>query len=188
MLIKRLDFSKGMNNILKYPVVLLYNIATPISSCMCFDNKSLRTTWGTSQQTQNICIPFAQRRPNVFDVGPTLHKCYTNVLFYWVISRTHCQIIQLRNNRERPAHGDECGRHLSHGGQGLHPHHLAFHVYVQDVHQIHVDVTQCALILAGPEACGHPARTGRTHPILTAIFIPLPHLNNDNIQSKCFFN
>ena len=35
---------------------------------------------GDSQQTQNICITFVQRRPNVFDVGPTLYKCYTNVL------------------------------------------------------------------------------------------------------------
>ena len=33
-----------------------------------------------SKQTQNICITFAQRRPNVFDVGPTLYKSYTNVL------------------------------------------------------------------------------------------------------------
>ena len=32
------------------------------------------------QQTQNICITFAQRRPNVFDIGPKLYKCYTNVL------------------------------------------------------------------------------------------------------------
>ena len=29
---------------------------------------------------QNICITFIQRRPNVFDVGPALYKCYTNVL------------------------------------------------------------------------------------------------------------
>ena len=35
---------------------------------------------GYIQQTQNICITFVQRRPNVFDVGPTLYKCYTNVL------------------------------------------------------------------------------------------------------------
>ena len=34
----------------------------------------------SSQQTQNICMTFIQRRPNVFDVGPTLYKCYTNVL------------------------------------------------------------------------------------------------------------
>ena len=27
-----------------------------------------------SQQTQNICIAFVQRRPNVEDVGPTLYK------------------------------------------------------------------------------------------------------------------
>ena len=31
------------------------------------------------QQTQNICIKFIQRRPIVFDVGPTLYKYYTNV-------------------------------------------------------------------------------------------------------------
>ena len=34
----------------------------------------------TIQQTQNICITIKQRRPNVFDVDPTLYKCYTNVL------------------------------------------------------------------------------------------------------------
>ena len=33
-----------------------------------------------AHQTQNICIIFVRRRPNVFDVGPTLCKCYTNVL------------------------------------------------------------------------------------------------------------
>ena len=33
-----------------------------------------------TQQAQNICITFTQRRPNVCDVGPTLCKCYTNVL------------------------------------------------------------------------------------------------------------
>ena len=33
-----------------------------------------------SWQQQNICITFVQRRPNVFDVGATLYKCYTNVL------------------------------------------------------------------------------------------------------------
>ena len=27
-----------------------------------------------AQQTQDICITFIQRRPNVFDVAPTLHK------------------------------------------------------------------------------------------------------------------
>ena len=33
-----------------------------------------------NSQTQNICITFTQRWPNVFDVGPTLYKCYTNVI------------------------------------------------------------------------------------------------------------
>ena len=35
---------------------------------------------GIATQTQNISIPFIQCRLNVFDVGPTLCKCYTNVL------------------------------------------------------------------------------------------------------------
>ena len=34
-----------------------------------------------SQQKQNICITFIQCWTNVFDVDPTLYKCYTNVLF-----------------------------------------------------------------------------------------------------------
>ena len=29
-----------------------------------------------SQQAQNICMTFVQRRSNVFDVGPTLYKCF----------------------------------------------------------------------------------------------------------------
>ena len=33
------------------------------------------------QETQSICITFIQRRSNVFDVGPTLYKCYTNILW-----------------------------------------------------------------------------------------------------------
>ena len=32
-----------------------------------------------SRTPQNICKTFVQRRPNVFDVGPTLNKCFTNV-------------------------------------------------------------------------------------------------------------
>ena len=35
---------------------------------------------GISQQTQNICITFVQCWTNVENVGPTLYKCYTNVL------------------------------------------------------------------------------------------------------------
>ena len=36
--------------------------------------------FANTQQTQNTCITFVQCQPNVFDVGPTLYKCYTNVL------------------------------------------------------------------------------------------------------------
>ena len=38
--------------------------------------------WERTRQSQNICIAFVQRRPNVFNVGPTLYKCYTNVLCF----------------------------------------------------------------------------------------------------------
>ena len=41
---------------------------------MCLSHRDL------TQQTQNICITFVQRRPNVSDVGPTFYKCYANVL------------------------------------------------------------------------------------------------------------
>ena len=43
----------------------------------------------TTQQTQNICITFVQRRPNVFDVGPALYKHYTNVLCLLRITRAN---------------------------------------------------------------------------------------------------
>ena len=33
-----------------------------------------------TQQTQNICITFVQRRPKVFDVEPTLYKCYAKIV------------------------------------------------------------------------------------------------------------
>ena len=44
-----------------------------------------------SQQTQNICITFVQRRLNVFDVVPTLYTCYTNVfcLLCWTQPNKH---------------------------------------------------------------------------------------------------
>ena len=37
-----------------------------------------------TQQTQNICITFIQRRPNVFDVGPTLYKVIQMFCVHWV--------------------------------------------------------------------------------------------------------
>ena len=40
-------------------------------------------------RTQNNCTAFIQRRPNVFDVGPTLYKYYTNVLSVFVGIRAH---------------------------------------------------------------------------------------------------
>ena len=37
-----------------------------------------------AQQAQDICITFIQRRPNVFDVGPTLHEVIQMFCVYWV--------------------------------------------------------------------------------------------------------
>ena len=41
-----------------------------LSILLCIEN---------TQQTQNIFITFVQCWPNVFAVGPTLYKWYTNV-------------------------------------------------------------------------------------------------------------
>ena len=38
------------------------------------------------QQTQDICITFIQRRPNVFDVGPILHKVIQMFYVYWDVN------------------------------------------------------------------------------------------------------
>ena len=56
---------------------LLFWLLKP-NTCLYTAVKSQK---GSNQQTQNICITFIQRRPNVFDVGPTLYKCYANVLY-----------------------------------------------------------------------------------------------------------
>ena len=60
-----------------------------------------------SQQTQDICITFIQRRPNVFDVGPTLYKCYTNVLCLlgWRWARAPASVSSaLQNQKALTAH------------------------------------------------------------------------------------
>ena len=63
------------------------NTLSFISSTLSYNDNTLLSTvfylimscaWA-SQQTQNIWITFAQRRPIVFDVGATFYKCYTNV-------------------------------------------------------------------------------------------------------------
>ena len=49
------------------------------------------------KQTQNICITFIQRRPNVFDAGPTLYKCYTNFSVGWVTTHLLSYILKGEN-------------------------------------------------------------------------------------------
>ena len=54
----------------------------------------LVTFTSLSQQTQNNSMIFVQRRPNVFDVGPTLYKWYSNTLclldhdYLWICGHT----------------------------------------------------------------------------------------------------
>ena len=49
----------------------------------------------TSQQTQNICITFMQCWTNVEDVGPTLYKCYTNVLCLLGLYKCYTKVMYL---------------------------------------------------------------------------------------------
>ena len=49
----------------------------------------------TAQQTQNLCVTFVQRQPNVFDAGPALYKCYANVL---CLLEEHVFIVLTVNN------------------------------------------------------------------------------------------
>ena len=46
--------------------------------------RSVFAGYSASQQTQTICITFQQRRPNVFEVGPTLYRCYTMFCVCWI--------------------------------------------------------------------------------------------------------
>ena len=41
-------------------------------------------------QKQNVCITFVQCWTNVEDVGPTLYKCYTNVLCLLGCGAVYC--------------------------------------------------------------------------------------------------
>ena len=47
------------------------NIEPTLNKCSL---QCLRESPPAAQQTQDICITFIQRQPNVFDVGPTLHE------------------------------------------------------------------------------------------------------------------
>ena len=67
-----------------------------------FSQESSTDGSGT-QQTQNICIPVVQRRPSVGDVGPTLYKCYTNILcLLGMLSFKTCE----RRSAQRVAPGE----------------------------------------------------------------------------------
>ena len=61
-----------------------------VASDTTIEHLSVVMARGASQKTQNICITFVQRRPNVFDVGPALYKCYTNVSCLLGWASGHC--------------------------------------------------------------------------------------------------
>ena len=58
------------------------NIEPTLDKCTMFERKS------SCQKTQDICMTFMQCRPNVFDVGPTLHKVIQMFCVYWVTIQT----------------------------------------------------------------------------------------------------
>ena len=75
-------FVSGVDLFLDHCLQRLPNVKPPLHQCLLVLQTMLHNepTLSSSQQTQNICITFIQRRPSVFDVGPTLYKYYTNVL------------------------------------------------------------------------------------------------------------
>ena len=53
------------------------NIEPTLNKCTCLRESP------PAKQTLDICITFIQRRPNVLDVGPTLHKVIQMFCVYW---------------------------------------------------------------------------------------------------------
>ena len=68
-------YSLGLNAHWQGPATLAQHLTDIWSVPAC----NRRQTSCYSKQTQNICITFVQRRPNVFDA---LYKWYTNVLCF----------------------------------------------------------------------------------------------------------
>ena len=81
----------------------------------CNENAStVLLTWLMStQQTQNICIAFVQCWSNVEDVGPTLYKCYTNVLCFLGKYINHWSANKARNVSLPPPSVDLTYSHIA---------------------------------------------------------------------------
>ena len=79
-----------------------------------------------NQQAQNLSIAFVQRRPNVFDVGPALYKCYTNILrllemlldYKVSLAATRALAADWTLNRQFYAKADALHEGFSHGVNG----------------------------------------------------------------------
>ena len=92
-------------------------------------------------------MTFVQRRPNVFDVGPTLYKCYTNVFLFTGV-RSHLDGHTQKDEQEvgRRQTGQEAVGHRLHAsvpGDGQdhkdvaqHPQHQRHAVHQAGNHQL----------------------------------------------------
>ena len=65
------------------------NIEPTLDKCTMFERKSF------CPANQDICMTFMQCRPNVFDVGPTLHKVIRMFCVYWVTIQTWSSSFQI---------------------------------------------------------------------------------------------
>ena len=61
----------------------------------------MSTSHEAAQQTQIIRIAFVQLWTSVDDVGPTLHKCYTNVLCFWKSSNISSMLADVLKRSQR---------------------------------------------------------------------------------------
>ena len=88
--LKKHVYNKHVNNYYILPISIMSHIIHQQSRHTCYIIPGhhsrgviayLSLKWQTIiQYTRNICITFVQCWTNVEDVGPTLYKCYTNVL------------------------------------------------------------------------------------------------------------
>ena len=82
-----------------------------------------------TRETKKTCITFIQCRPNVYDVGPTLYKCYTNVLCLLRRRSINVGLIIMYFIRIRNTETSTHTIHIYHGTQlsALSQHYLGRH-------------------------------------------------------------
>ena len=63
-----------------YRLLLFRKMSDKLCLTRTIRHRRMSTIATATQETNNLFIPFVQCRPNVFDVAPTLYKCYKHVL------------------------------------------------------------------------------------------------------------